>query len=219
MQKLIEEKISHEYKIIDDTDILTLKLSKESLLNILKILKNDKDLLFTQLTDLCAIDYSFFGKAEWNTKEVTNTGYSRGIKASSHGRIKFGDSVNQKVESKNRFCVSYHLLSMSNNFRIRIKVYLDDEPPIIPSVTDIWSSADWYEREAFDLFGILFEGHPDLRRLLTDYGFIGHPFRKDFPLVGNTQIRYDPDLKRIIQEPVDIEPRVLVPKVIRGSEE
>ena len=108
---------------------------------------------------------------------------------------------------------------MSNNFRIRIKVYLDDEPPIIPSVTDIWSSADWYEREAFDLFGILFEGHPDLRRLLTDYGFIGHPFRKDFPLVGNTQIRYDPDLKRIIQEPVDIEPRVLVPKVIRGSEE
>ena len=108
---------------------------------------------------------------------------------------------------------------MTKNERIRIKVYLDGEPLVVPSITKLWSSADWYERETFDLFGILFEDHPDLRRLLTDYGFIGHPFRKDFPLVGNIQIRYDPDLKRIIQEPVDIEPRVLVPKVIRENKE
>ena len=116
---------------------------------------------------------------------------------------------------ENRFCIAYHLLSISHNNRIRIKVYLSDEPPVIKSITSLWPAADWYEREAFDLFGILFEGHPDLRRLLSDYGFIGHPFRKDFPLIGNTQIRYDPNLKRIIQEPVDITPRVLVPKVIR----
>ena len=106
-------------------------------------------------------------------------------------------------------------MSIKYNRRIRVKVYINEDPQILPSVTSIWSSADWYEREAFDLFGILFENHPDLRRILTDYGFIGHPFRKDFPLVGNTQIRYDPNLKKIIQEPVDIEPRVLVPKVIR----
>ena len=110
-------------------------------------------------------------------------------------------------------------MSITKNIRIRIKVYLDKEPLIMPSVTKLWSSADWYEREAFDLFGILFEGHPDLRRLLTDYGFIGYPFRKDFPLIGNIQIRYDPELKKIIQEPVDIQPRVLVPKVIRGNKE
>ena len=106
-------------------------------------------------------------------------------------------------------------MSLKHNSRIRIKVFLNNDPPVIPSITDIWASSDWYEREAFDLFGILFDGHPDLRRILTDYGFIGHPFRKDFPLVGNTQVRYDPDLKRVIYEPVDIEPRVLVPKVIR----
>ena len=108
-------------------------------------------------------------------------------------------------------------MSIEYNRRIRVKVYLNDDPQILPSITSIWSSADWYERETFDLFGILFEDHPDLRRILTDYGFIGHPFRKDFPLVGNTQIRYDPNLKKIIQEPVDIDPRVLVPKVIRGE--
>ena len=115
-----------------------------------------------------------------------------------------------------RFEVVYHLLDFKQNIRLRIKVKVSEDETI-PSVTAIYPCANWYEREAFDLFGILFEGHPDLRRILTDYGFIGHPFRKDFPLVGNTQIRYDPNLKKIIQEPVDIEPRVLVPKVIRGK--
>ena len=107
---------------------------------------------------------------------------------------------------------------LKHNSRIRVKVYLDDKDMILPSTVGLWAAADWYEREAFDLFGVLFEGHPDLRRLLTDYGFIGHPFRKDFPLVGNTQVRYDPTLKKIIHEPVDIEPRVLVPRVIRERE-
>lgn len=216
MKKLIESSLSGKYKLESEKDILTIRIEKDSLLHVMGVLKGNKDLLFNQLTDICGIDYSLFGKPEWNTREATSSGYSRGIKASSHGRIKFGETVDT-INDKDRFCVCYHLLSIEYNRRIRVKVYLNDDPQILPSITSIWSSADWYERETFDLFGILFEDHPDLRRILTDYGFIGHPFRKDFPLVGNTQIRYDPNLKKIIQEPVDIEPRVLVPKVIRGE--
>ncbi|MHB1943087.1 MAG: NADH-quinone oxidoreductase subunit C [Acidiferrobacteraceae bacterium] len=114
-----------------------------------------------------------------------------------------------------RFAVVYHLLSITHNHRLRLRVFLDDEPPRLASVTDIWSVANWYEREAFDLFGIVFEGHPDLRRILTDYGFIGHPFRKDFPLIGQVEMRYDPEKRRVVYQPVSIEPRVLVPRVIR----
>ena len=214
MKQIIQNSLEGEYEIESQADILTLRVKKDYLLSIMNSLKTNEELLFNQLTDICGIDYSLFGKPEWKTKEVTSSGYSRGIKASSHGRIKFGETVDV-LNTKDRFCVCYHLLSIKYNRRIRVKVYINEDPQILPSVTNIWSSADWYEREAFDLFGILFENHPDLRRILTDYGFIGHPFRKDFPLVGNTQIRYDPNLKKIIQEPVDIEPRVLVPKVIR----
>jgi NADH-quinone oxidoreductase subunit C len=115
-----------------------------------------------------------------------------------------------------RFAVVYHLLSIKHNRRLRLKVFLpDEENPRLATVTDIWASANWYEREAFDLYGILFEGHPDMRRLLTDYGFIGYPFRKDFPLEGHVEMRYDPQKQRVIYEPVSIEPRVLVPRVIR----
>jgi NADH-quinone oxidoreductase subunit C len=111
-----------------------------------------------------------------------------------------------------------HLLSISNNQRLRVRVYApDDDLPMIPSVTPIWNSANWFEREAFDLYGILYAGHPDLRRLLTDYGFIGHPFRKDFPLSGNVEVIYDPEKQRVVYQPVSIEPRVLVPKVIRAA--
>lgn len=116
-----------------------------------------------------------------------------------------------------RFAVVYHLLSVRNNHRIRVKVFVDGEPPIVNSVVDIWSSANWYEREAFDLFGIIFEGHPDLRRILTDYGFVGHPFRKDFPLIGNVEMRYDPDRQRVVYQPVTIDPRVNQPRVIRDD--
>lgn len=114
-----------------------------------------------------------------------------------------------------RFAVVYHLLSIKHNARLRLRVFVDDNDPRVSSVVDIWSVANWYEREAFDLFGILFDGHPDLRRLLTDYGFIGHPFRKDFPLIGQVEMRYDPVRKRVVYEPVSIEPRVNVPRVIR----
>lgn len=116
-----------------------------------------------------------------------------------------------------RFAVVYHLLSIVNNHRMRLKVYVDGDPPIVDSVLNIWHSANWYEREAFDLFGIVFDGHPDLRRILTDYGFIGHPFRKDFPLIGNVEMRYDPQKQRVIYQPVSIDPRVTQPKVIRDD--
>ena len=116
-----------------------------------------------------------------------------------------------------RFAVVYHLLSVKNNHRIRVRTFAADEMPIVDSVIETWSVANWFEREAFDLYGIIFDGHPDLRRLLTDYGFIGHPFRKDFPMVGNVEMRYDPEKKRVIYEPVSIEARAQVPRVIRDD--
>ena len=115
-----------------------------------------------------------------------------------------------------RFCVVTHLLSLTHNWRLRLKVFCpDDDVPQVVSLTDVWSAANWYEREAFDLFGIIFDGHVDLRRILTDYGFIGHPFRKDFPVSGTVEMRYDPEQKRVIYQPVTIEPREITPRVIR----
>ncbi len=119
--------------------------------------------------------------------------------------------------SGTRFAVVYHLLSIRHNHRIRLRTYVEGEPPLVDSVIDIWNGANWYEREAFDLYGIVFEGHPDLRRLLTDYGFIGHPFRKDFPISGNVEMRYDPEQGRVIYQPVTIEPRMMVPRIIRDD--
>ncbi len=114
-----------------------------------------------------------------------------------------------------RFSVVYHLLSVTHNQRLRLRVFLDDQQPVVDSVVDVWATANWFEREAFDLFGVLFRGHPDLRRILTDYGFIGHPFRKDFPLAGNVEMRYDEEKGRVIYEPVSIETRINIPRVIR----
>ncbi|MCI1192889.1 NADH-quinone oxidoreductase subunit C [Calidifontimicrobium sp. SYSU G02091] len=115
-----------------------------------------------------------------------------------------------------RFCVVSHLLSVSHNWRLRVKVFVpDDDLPLVPSLTSIWNSANWFEREAFDLFGIVFEGHEDLRRILTDYGFIGHPMRKDFPVSGHVEMRYDPERRRVIYQPVTIEPREITPRIVR----
>ncbi|QZP18212.1 NADH-quinone oxidoreductase subunit C [Methylophilales bacterium] len=122
------------------------------------------------------------------------------------------------AHDEKRFCVVYHLLSLKNNLRLRVKVFAeDDEFPIFPTMTEVWPNADWYEREAFDLFGLMFIDHPDLRRLLTDYGFVGHPFRKDFPMIGKVEVRYDPTLKRVIYEPVSIDERNNVPRLIRDE--
>ena len=183
-----------------------IELTPDHLLEVSQSLKDEEQFSFEQLIDLCGVDYSAFGKADWETKSTTNTGFSRGV---SKGI--FAD----ETEAKPRFAVVYHLLSIKHNHRLRVRCMIDETPAKIESVVNLWSSANWYEREAFDLFGILFEGHPDLRRILTDYGFVGHPFRKDFPLEGNVEVRYDPEQKRVVYQPVTITNRVLVPRVIR----
>ena len=196
---------------------ITLEIAPDRLLETMTVLRDE--FAFEQLMDLCGVDYSAYGKDEWSTEKNTTTGFSRAVEPKTVGRAatvvrRLGESA----ERNKRFAVVYQLLSVSRNQRLRVRTYApDDELPVVPSVIDVWNSADWYEREAFDLFGIVFEGHPDLRRILTDYGFIGHPFRKDFPLIGNVEVRYDPDRGRVVYEPVSIEPRVLVPKVIRDD--
>ncbi len=167
---------------------------------------------FEMLIDLCGVDYLSWGRAEWTTNDATGQGFSRAV---IH-EVVVPDP--DEAYDPRRFAVVYHLLSISRNQRLRLKVFTGPgNPPIVPSVVPVWASANWYEREAFDLFGILFEGHPDLRRILTDYGFIGHPFRKDFPLSGNLEVRYDPEQGRVVYQPVSIEPRTLVPRVIRDD--
>lgn len=193
----------------DKLDIIIIELLPSSLLEVCTALRDETPFHFELLLDVCGVDYLKYGTSEWRTEETTNTGFSRG----------FQENIQEAVTlwNKPRFAVVYHLLSLRHNQRVRLKVYLDSDPPIIPSVIKLWNSADWYEREAFDLFGIIFDGHPDLRRLLTDYGFVGHPFRKDFPLIGEVELRYDAAQQRCVYEPVSIQPRVLVPKVIRSD--
>jgi NADH-quinone oxidoreductase subunit C len=185
---------------------ITLEIEPQYLVDMLTSLKQEDDFCFEELIDLCGIDYLQFGKADWETEQTTSTGFSRGVT-----KDVYDDGLNKPT----RFAVVYHLLSLKHNRRLRVRAFIKNDPPRIDSVIDIWASANWFEREAFDLYGILFEGHPDLRRILTDYGFIGHPFRKDFPLEGNVEVRYDPDKKRVVYQPVTIKNRVLVPKVIR----
>jgi NADH-quinone oxidoreductase subunit C len=189
-------------------DELTYEVEPALLPGVATQLRDAPELRFEQLMDLAGIDYLGYGTDEWKTLSATGSGFSRGVQR---------NSMRLPVDGR-RFAVVYHLLSLAHNARVRLRVPCEDaEDPIVDSVVGIWPSANWFEREAFDLFGIYFRGHPDLRRILTDYGFIGHPFRKDFPLIGNVEVRYDPAKQRVVYEPVSIEPRVLVPKVIRND--
>ena len=165
---------------------LTVEIDRSNIVEACRELRNGMDTRFDQLIDICGVDYLQYG--------FENGGTGR---------------------TERRYAAVYHLLSIEHNHRLRIRAYLESELPVIDSVTAVWPAADWFEREAFDLFGIIFEGHPDLRRILTDYGFIGHPFRKDFPLSGYVEMRYDPEKGRVVYEPVTIEPRTLVPRTIR----
>ena len=183
---------------------------------------------FESLIDLCGVDYLGYGSDEWDT-DVSSEGFSRGVEGRGAGRFKYGETTTQQtsglegqaIESvpQRRYAAVAQLLSVQHNRRVRVKAFAqNDDLPIVASLTGIWPVANWFEREAFDLFGIIFEGHPDLRRILTDYGFVGHPFRKDFPLIGNVEVRYDEEKKRVIYEPVtSVEPRVGVPRVIRDD--
>jgi NADH-quinone oxidoreductase subunit C len=173
--------------ISDRLDELTVQVSPRDMLEVMQTLRDHPDLRFEILVDLCGVDYLTYGMdSSWE------------------------DSRNK------RFAAVYHLLSLAHNRRLRIKVFADDDEfPVLDSVINIWPSVNWFEREAFDLYGIVFTGHPDLRRILTDYGFIGNPFRKDFPVSGNVEMRYDPDQQRVIYQPVSIEPWQITPRVIR----
>ncbi|MFB0937035.1 MAG: NADH-quinone oxidoreductase subunit C [Propionivibrio sp.] len=149
------------------------------------LLRDQPELGFEQLIDLCGVDYSTYGDGCWSGK---------------------------------RFAVVTHLTSIANNWRLRVRCFApDDDFPSVPSVVSIWNSANWFEREAFDLFGIVFPGHADLRRILTDYGFVGNPFRKDFPVSGYVEMRYDPEQRRVVYEPVTIEPREITPRIVREA--
>lgn len=197
-------------------DEVTVEVNVEYLIEVATALHDNKLFAFQQLIDLCGVDYSQFGQTEWQTNTASRTGFSRGVDSASMGRLQFGDKLEAVSAEGRRFAVVYHLLSYHQNWRLRLRVFAhEDDFPVLPSVVNIWRVADWYEREAFDLFGIRFTDHPDLRRILTDYGFVGHPFRKDFPLIGHVEMRYDPDKAQVVYEPVSIEPRVLVPRVKR----
>lgn len=185
LKKILAEKI---ISLSEQLGELTLVVNSGDLCNVVKTLRDHSELDFDTLIDLCGIDYSYYGGSS---------------------------AVDAKWRGK-RFASVYHLLSIKHNCRLRLKVFAEnDELPVIDSVIDIWPTANWFEREAFDLFGIVFAGHPDLRRILTDYGFIGNPFRKDFPLSGNVEMIYDEEQKRVIYQPVSIAAREITPRVIR----
>lgn len=199
------------------TGMVTIEVPVDEWLEVAQTLRDDPRFTFSQLTDLCGVDYLGFGQVEWETTEATHEGFSRGVEGLGPGRFDWKNRP-ESADAEHRFGVVVHLLSTHHNMRLRMKTFAADEGlPIVPSLVETWNSANWYEREAFDLFGIIFEGHPDLRRILTDYGFTGHPFRKDFPLIGNVTVRYDEEKGRVVYEPVEIEPRVLVPRVIRDD--
>lgn len=169
---------------------ITIEVNTADLLSVCQTLRDAPALKFEQLIDLCGVDYVEYGQ----------------------------DAVEERTWNGARYAVVYHFLSVSLNQRLRLRVFAQDEDfPVLPTLVNLWPVANWFEREAFDLFGIMFEGHPDLRRLLTDYGFVGHPFRKDFPMIGNVEMRYDPEQQRVIYQPVTIDPRNNVPRVIRDE--
>ncbi|MGY0503929.1 NADH-quinone oxidoreductase subunit C [Luteimonas sp. e5] len=182
---------------------------------------------FEQLIDVCGVDYLGYGSDEWDT-EVSSQGFSRGVEGRGPGRFKWGEAMTEQAAQPlaseavaavpgRRFAAVAHLLSIARNRRLRLREFCaDDSLPQVDSLTPVWAGADWFEREAFDLYGIVFRGHPDLRRILTDYGFVGHPFRKDFPLIGNVEVHYDVARERVVYGPVtSVEPRVGVPRVVR----
>ena len=197
--------------------MVTIQVPVDEWLEVAQTLRDDSRFAFSQLTDLCGVDYLGYGQVEWETNEATHEGFSRGVEGMGPGRFDWQNRP-ESTDVQQRFSVVVHLLSHHHNTRLRMTTFAADEGlPIVPSLVETWNSANWYERETFDLFGIIFEGHPDLRRILTDYGFTGHPFRKDFPLIGNVSVRYDEEKGRVVYEPVEIEPRVLVPRVIRDD--
>ncbi len=210
LQQYLQEYISDKIvsSEISAQGELTLDIAAEHWLEVANFLKHNEMTGFEQLIDLCGVDYLTYGRAEWDKG-------SGGAVAADNALAIDRDEERTAFDGQ-RYAVVAHLLSVQKNMRLRLRTHCEDNDfPVVPSLVGIWHSANWYEREAFDLFGILFDRHPDLRRILTDYGFVGHPFRKDFPLTGQVEVRYDVEKQHVVYEPVSIEPRTLVPKVIR----
>lgn len=204
LQSQLDAFFANEFASVLVNDELTLEIPKEKIYKICEILRDTFG--FEQLIDVCGVDYLQYGLSEWETHNATTTGFERGVEV----------LANQKsIWDKPRFAVVYHLLSLKNNVRLRLRSFVPENDLTIDSVVDVWASANWFEREAFDMFGMVFNNHPDLRRILSDYGFIGHAFRKDFPLIGNVEVIYDEEKQRVVYQPVSITPRILVPKTIR----
>lgn len=200
-----------DLQLIDAHGELTAVIDASQLMPVMTKLRDHKPFAFDMLIDVCGVDYLHYGSTQWETDAASAEGFSRGVSA------ELSEPFQPSEAHPSRFAVAYHLLSTTKNRRLRVKVYLHSDVPMVASVVSIWRSANWFERETYDLFGILFDNHPDLRRILTDYGFIGHPFRKDFPVSGHVEMRYDAAAGKVVYEPVQIEPRVLVPKVIRPA--
>lgn len=206
LARTLEERVGGVRRLPSLPQDLAYEAEAAQLLEVCRALRDTPELRFEELMDVAGIDYLHHGREEWLTSAATRSGFSRAREINAP----------PDPDMPGRFALTYQLLSITHNTRLRLRVTCPDtREPVIDSLVEVWSSANWFEREAFDLFGIVFRGHPDLRRILTDYGFIGHPFRKDFPLIGNVETRYDPEKKRVVYEPVSIVPRVLAPKVIR----
>ena len=203
--------------VIDSVDAPTVEVKAEHWLEVARALRDEAEFRFEQAVDLCGVDYLGFGDAEWDTSDVSGEGFSRGVEGFGPGRFKWSERP-ESAHKDNRYAVVVNLMSLAHNRRLRLRCFAADEAlPVVPSLISVWRGLNWFEREAFDLFGILFAGHPDLRRILTDYGFVGHPFRKDFPLIGNVEVRYDAEKQRVVYVPVEITERTLVPRVIRDD--
>lgn len=208
LARLLDDTFPGEgYRLVSERGELTLTLPAADLISACARLRDEDRFAFEQLIDVCGVDYASYGKSEWETVDASTGGFGRGVDR----------DLELDLDDPKRYAVVYHLLSQRHNRRLRLRVYAGGAQPVVASVVGVWEAANWFEREAFDLFGILFTGHPDLRRILTDYGFVGHPFRKDFPLSGHVAMRYDPEQQRVVYEPVEIVPRILVPKVIRDD--
>jgi NADH-quinone oxidoreductase subunit C len=208
VEQLNAELAMHISAMNTEYNEVTIECNAQNLMPVMLELRDGEAFSFDQLIDLCGVDYLQYGEYDWETESATENGFSRGVER---------QDARAYAMDKPRFAVVYHLLSTKKNHRIRVKLFIEESHLIVPSIHQLWKGANWFEREAYDLYGILFEGHPDLRRILTDYGFIGHPFRKDFPLSGQVEMRYDAKLQKVIYAPVDIVPRIGVPKVIRND--
>lgn len=205
IKNIIDDRFSENIKLFLNVNEINIDVSKYVFLDFCKFIKNNSDLKLDALLDISGVDYLDYGKNYWETTDSTNKGFCRAHKF----------DLNYFLYMKDRFCVSYHFLSYNLNFRLRLRVFLDLTDMVLPSIVDLWPTANWHEREVYDFFGVIFSGHPNLIRILTDYGFEGHPLRKDFPLTGEYEIRYDENKEKIIREASSIKRLINTPKIIR----